>query len=57
MTQTIRYIARSITDSSRPLADRAALAKWARTTAWAWQIEQCVLCMAADQAFACRCRN
>jgi hypothetical protein len=45
MSQTIRFIASRITDSSRPLADRAALARWA------------VLVIAQDQRYAHLARN
>ena len=54
---TIAYIARRITDSRAPLADRAALCRWARGCCWAEQIERLVAVVARDQAFAARCRN
>jgi hypothetical protein len=50
MKTQLLFIASRITDSSKPLQDRAALARWARTTAWHSQIERLVLAMAVCQA-------
>jgi hypothetical protein len=57
MTATIRTIARQITDSRNPLNERAALCKWARTTAWSRQIEVLVTIIARDQTIAHASRN
>jgi hypothetical protein len=57
MNATIRTIARQITDSKNPLNERAALCKWARTTAWARQIEVLVIIIARDQTIAHASRN
>ena len=57
MRATIRAIARQITDSTKPLGDRAAICKWAKTTAWARQIEVLVIIIARDQAIARASRN
>ena len=57
MRATIRAIARQITDSTKPLSDRAAICKWAKTTAWARQIEVLVIIIARDQTIAHANRN
>lgn len=57
MKATIRAIARQITDSTKPLSDRAMICKWAKTTAWARQIEVLVIIIARDQTIAHASRN
>jgi hypothetical protein len=57
METTIRYIARSITDSRRPLPERAKIIRWVRGTCWAPQVELLVSIIAQDQAFASHARN
>jgi len=57
MKSTLLFIAQLITDSRKPLADRAALCRWARSTAWSRQIERIVATIARDQAFSAQFRN
>jgi hypothetical protein len=57
MRATIRAIARQITDSTKPLGDRAMICEWAKTTAWARQIEVLVIIIARDQTIAHASRN
>jgi len=57
MKPALVFIAKRITDSSKPLADRAALCRWARSTAWRSEIERLVAIIAKDQAFSAQFRN